>query len=208
MDREGKLIQKYINGPSLDEKIAKIESDKRTIYYLQDGLGSVTALTDPKGTLLEHYTYDAYGAVTIESRLGHPHRDYNNRFVFTGREYLKELDLLDCRNRYYSESLGRWLPRDPIAESGGINLYAYCGNEPIDRIDAYGLIVVVLEGYGGSLSPINTEVAAIATATGGKAYPWGDTDSAAKDIRAALKNDPSQPVIIVGYSLSGRCEAC
>jgi RHS repeat-associated protein len=46
--------------------------------------------------------------------------------------------------RFYSPSLGRWLSRDPIGELGGVNPYAACGNDSVDKRDALGLL------YGGS----------------------------------------------------------
>ena len=42
--------------------------------------------------------------------------------------------------RYYSASLGRWINRDPIAEDGGINLYAFVINSPPNQIDTLGNI--------------------------------------------------------------------
>ena len=41
--------------------------------------------------------------------------------------------------RYYDPRLGRWLSRDPMGEAGGFNLYAYCGNDPVNRHDALGM---------------------------------------------------------------------
>jgi uncharacterized protein RhaS with RHS repeats len=35
--------------------------------------------------------------------------------------------------------IGRWQSRDPIGEDGGINLYGYVGNKPIDAVDLLGL---------------------------------------------------------------------
>jgi len=41
--------------------------------------------------------------------------------------------------RYYSTTTGRWLSRDPIGESGGLNLFAFCGNDPANNADPLGL---------------------------------------------------------------------
>jgi hypothetical protein len=40
---------------------------------------------------------------------------------------------------FYDPNPGRWINRDPIQESGGVNLYGYVGNNPIDRRDPFGL---------------------------------------------------------------------
>lgn len=40
----------------------------------------------------------------------------------------------------YDPTIGRWLSRDPIAETGGLNLYGYVDNQPIRLIDPLGLI--------------------------------------------------------------------
>jgi len=42
-------------------------------------------------------------------------------------------------HRYYNPTTGRWLSRDPLNESGGLHLYAFCGNDPVDFIDVLGL---------------------------------------------------------------------
>ena len=43
--------------------------------------------------------------------------------------------------RFYSPQLGRWISRDPIEEEGGINVFAFVLNGPIDEIDPDGLSI-------------------------------------------------------------------
>lgn len=91
-------------------------------------LGNTARLTDSTGAVVEMYTYDVYGkpnilnsesSVLSSSTVG-------NRFLFTGREYIAEIDLYDYRNRYYSHELGRFLQKDPIGfDAGDVNLYRY-----------------------------------------------------------------------------------
>ena len=40
--------------------------------------------------------------------------------------------------RYYDPVTGRWPSRDPIEETGGVNLYGFCGNNGVTDIDLLG----------------------------------------------------------------------
>jgi RHS repeat-associated protein len=65
---------------------------------------------------------------------------YANRFLYTGREFLKEANLYDYRNRVYSPDLGRFLQTDPIHfDAGDGNLYRCVGNSSLNWVDAFGL---------------------------------------------------------------------
>src|SRR5262249_18756836 len=57
---------------------------------------------------------------------------------FTGREFDSESGLLYYRARYYDPKIGRFISEDPITFDGGINFYAYVGNNPINLTDPFG----------------------------------------------------------------------
>jgi RHS repeat-associated protein len=65
---------------------------------------------------------------------------YANRFLYTGRQFLKEANLDDYCNRVYSAELGRFLQTDPIRlNAGDVNLYRYVGNKVGVFADPFGL---------------------------------------------------------------------
>jgi RHS repeat-associated protein len=63
-----------------------------------------------------------------------------NPFRFSTKYQDDETDLLYFGYRYYNASTGRWVSKDPLAEAGGKNLYAYVRNGPVSRIDPRGLV--------------------------------------------------------------------
>ncbi len=62
-----------------------------------------------------------------------------NPFRFSTKYQDDETDLLYYGYRYYNASTGRWLSRDPAEEFGGLNVYGFVDNAPIDEVDAIGL---------------------------------------------------------------------
>ena len=55
-------------------------------------------------------------------------------------QYFPELGIYDYRHRYYNPSLGRFLQIDPTGfDAGDMNLFRYCGDDPVDRTDPTGL---------------------------------------------------------------------
>src|SRR5205085_617584 len=63
------------------------------------------------------------------------------RFMFQGREWIPELGIYDYRHRFYHPSLGRFLQADPTGfDAGDMNLFRYCGDNPVDRSDPTGLV--------------------------------------------------------------------
>jgi RHS repeat-associated protein len=101
-------------------------------YFSQDHLGSVREVTDAGGNVVSRYDYDPYGRLTINQ--GTP-----PRFGFAGYFYHAPSGLSLTKYRAYDPDLGRWESRDPAYLAGGVNLYSYVDDDPIDGIDPLGL---------------------------------------------------------------------
>ena len=67
-----------------------------------------------------------------------------NRYRFQCREWSVATGLVNFRARWYDPVTGRWLSKDPIGLSGGLNLYVFCGNDPVNWIDPYGEVGVLI----------------------------------------------------------------
>jgi len=118
---------------SIDEPLAMLRSST-TSYYEQDGLGSVTSLSNTAGALAQTCTFDSLGNQTGSSG------SLTNPFRFTGREFDTESNLYFMRARYFDPATARFINEDPIGFAGiQANFYVYVGNDPIDFTDPFGL---------------------------------------------------------------------
>jgi len=107
-----------------------------TYHYFYDGNGNVTQLMKASdGSIAAHYEYDPYGNIIVES--GSLAKE--NPFCYSTKYKDHETNLLYFGYRYYSPELGRWISRDPSGEMGGLNLYKFLDNDPINLFDALGL---------------------------------------------------------------------
>lgn len=109
-------------------------------FYGRDHLGSVREVVNSSSSVLTRYGYDAYGRVTKLSGT------VESDFQYTGHYAHSPSGLYLAPFRAYDAELGRWISRDPIGEEGGINLYGYVGNNPINAIDPLGLVNLYLMG--------------------------------------------------------------
>ncbi len=193
-DGSGNVIQNYVNGPRIDEIIRKTDSSG-TVYYHADALGSVVALTDHIGDVVERYTYDVFGTPTVfDSSLTILTSSLqNNRFLFTGREWIGELGLYDYRNRIYSPTLGRFLQTDPIRFSAGdANLYRYVLNGPglwRDPLGLYPTSLTTPQGIAGLVEAIRN-----GTMTAEMLRELGLTAGLINAILEAAKDEKTDPI--------------
>jgi RHS repeat-associated protein len=110
-------------------------------YFGTDHLGSLRDVTDANGKLLTEYDYDLWGNRTRVQGT----QDFN--LGFTGHWVIKDLVLAPFRT--YNPYSGRWISRDPLGEQGGINLYGYVGNDPLNATDPDGLapVDIIIQAY-------------------------------------------------------------
>ncbi len=130
------LQASILSGFGLDETYGRTNADGSTTEYLTDRLGSTLALSDASGALTTSYAYEPYGA-SSQSGVA-----TTNARTFTGRED-DGTGLLYYRARYYDPATGRFFSEDPMRVRGGLNLYAYVLDNPVNFIDLRGLAILV-----------------------------------------------------------------
>ena len=107
-------------------------SDGKYHYYLRDHQGNNRVVAGADGTVEEVNHYYPFGGIFASS--GHA-----QSYKYNGKELEKSLPWYDYGARRYDAVLGRFTTVDPSAESYyGTAPYAYCGNNPVMRIDPTG----------------------------------------------------------------------
>ena len=115
-----------------------------TAYYHTDHLGSIIAITNDAGTVVERRSYDAWG-----KRRNSNGTAMNNAFVtpdvryaFTGHEDLGEIGLIHMNGRLYDPATGRFISADPTIQypddMQNYNRYSYINNNPLSATDPSG----------------------------------------------------------------------
>ena len=112
--------------------LARTDTNGSTFYH-SDGMGNVTALMDGSENIVARYLYNPFGKLlgqwgTLASA---------NAMQFSSMPQHRGITLYPFRG--YEPNYQRFLNQDPIQETGGLNLYRFANNNPIDWIDLFGL---------------------------------------------------------------------
>jgi RHS repeat-associated protein len=135
LDTSGNVLARYSQGPGLDQPLSMLRAGT-TAYYQQDGLASITSLSNSASALANTYSYDSFGKLTASTGT------LTNPFQFTGREFDQETGIYEYRTRYYDQNIGRFANEDTIHFRGGLNFYAYALNRPTQFVDPTGKVSI------------------------------------------------------------------
>ncbi len=144
----GSLIYAY-RGRILD--LVQAVTDEGTIqsagvnYFIRDHLGSVRAVVDHTGKIVERNDYYPFGGRHENASL--PLTGVN-RYKFGGKETLEpvSLDMLDFGARFYDPRIARWNTQDPLAEKYfSLSPYNYCAGNPVTVTDPDGRALLSLQ---------------------------------------------------------------
>ena len=127
--------------------ILGFEKNGETYYYLKNLQGDVMGITDSNGEILGTYRYDAWGFLYGIQDIRQWPADYTllheNPFRYRGYYYDSTSSCYYLNSRYYSPDLKRFISADGYVSTGqgitGYNMFAYCGNNPVNRTDENGM---------------------------------------------------------------------
>ncbi|MCB9772145.1 MAG: RHS repeat-associated core domain-containing protein [Candidatus Omnitrophica bacterium] len=135
-----------------DSRMPSVMTKDSATYYLSyDQVGSLRAVMSSTGATVKRIDYDSFGNILVDTA-----PTFSVPFGFAGGLHDRDVGLVRFGFRDYDPATGRWTAKDPIGFDGGdvdlygyvdsvgkliseTNLYAYTGNDPINRIDPLGL---------------------------------------------------------------------
>ena len=140
----GKLLRETYGDTTLDFFYSTngqpyaLKHNGTVYYYITNLQGDVMSIVNASGMVVASYEYDPYG--NIISATGELAEI--NPLRYRGYVYDSECNLYYLQSRYYDPNIGRYLNHDVLFDYNvgirGYNLFAYCGNSPVFRLDPYG----------------------------------------------------------------------
>ena len=202
---DGAVKKAYTYGEqrlSVDETGADGSSSS---FYLYDARGSVSALSQKGGTLLESYQYDPFGQMTF----GTP-ADVN-AYGYNAESYNKTTGLLYLRARHYDTETGRFLTEDGYLGTLGNpmsrNRYAYGEGNPLGNVDPSGhstLTRTIGTAVGMAVSSVGKMAGQVLSTAGAKAK---ETAKKAQDVAAKYSKSSSSIVRTVANTMRSTANA-
>ena len=130
----------YDDGNQPFAMIYKHGSEAELYYYLVNAQGDVAAILDSSGTMVASYNYDAWGSCTVYNSSDAAIGDLNP-LRYRSYYYDAETGFYYLQSRYYDPAICRFINADgqlSITDFIDSNLFAYCGNDPVNRTDPTG----------------------------------------------------------------------
>jgi RHS repeat-associated protein len=131
-DSKGKTQKRYVYALT---RLCQQSTDGTSFFLYERPSKSVALLADEKGSLIESYTYDAFGFQEGK-------KNSNNNYRYNAEEYDEETGLIFLRNRYYDPEIGRFISIDStlpaLSDPKELNTYPFAGNDPINHCDPTG----------------------------------------------------------------------
>ena len=142
----GKLLREVTGSDKIDfvygsDGIIGFRTGNKNYLYRKNVFGDVTEIYSDNGTLVGKYSYTAFGECIVKVNEGGIAE--KNPIRYRGYYYDEETSLYYLESRYYDPITGRFITIDDISyidpeTINGLNLYAYCGNNPVMNVDPNG----------------------------------------------------------------------
>ena len=180
-------------------------------YYVKNILGEILYIIDKYGDVRVEYKYDAFGNIlsisgNMSTTLGN-----NNHYVYKSYYIDYENDLYYLKSRYYNPSWGRFISSDKIeyldpSVASGLNLYAYCLNNPVMYDDPEGMTWRQFWGVVAAIAFATAVLSADAPLLGGwsllayAAIGFGNLSAIMKSNQDIADNGEIKPMDIEQYN--------
>jgi RHS repeat-associated protein len=131
----------------VDGSLLSMNYNGNEYFYIKNLQGDIIEIVDASGYTVARYRYDAWGNIVYQEDSGLGIANINP-YRYRSYRYDTETGLYYLNTRYYDPSIGRFISADSInfldpSNTQGLNLYAYCGNNPVMMVDPSGNLAIL-----------------------------------------------------------------
>ena len=163
-----KILQESWSGNTLvplydnEDSVCGILYNNTPFYFQKNLQGDVIAIANANSNIVARYSYDAWGKCTVLMDTSGSYIASVNPFRYRGYYYDSEIGMYYLQSRYYDPEVGRFINADYVdsllvsERTQGVNLYAYCENNPCNHSDPLGKWIQYVVGavIGGVLNVV------------------------------------------------------